>query len=282
LVERPFSLTPDARYFFAGRSHGRALDALTSGLERRERILLLMGDLGVGKTTVCRMLSDEIRRCRPVAVVPNPLMSPPNFLRLVLQDFGAISSHEARALDSAASVSELCEEFVTHLLGLERGETGVVIIIDEAHHLPTSLLEPLRRVASLTEGLGHLVQLVFAMQPPHADGAARAIESLHADVVTRARLLPLGRDDCARYVSHRLTVAGGTDVTFTPRAIDMLFSLSGGVPRLINLICERALHDAAERGSHQIAPASIEAAASSLELLRTRPRRFRWFHKRVS
>jgi general secretion pathway protein A len=95
-------------------------------------------------------------------------------------------------------------------------------------------------------------------------------------------LQPFGREDCAAYVAHRLAIAGGAHVTFTPRAIDALFGLSGGMPRLVNLLCERALQEGAALGMRKIEPAAVEAAAAALELLHARPRRFRWFQRRVS
>ncbi len=109
-----------------------------------------------------------------------------------------------------------------------------------------------------------------------------AVESIDAQVVTRVRIRPFGRDECAAYVNHWLTIARGAQITFTPRAIDLLFGMSGGVPRLVNLIYKRALHEAAEMELRRIEPVLIKAAASALELLRARPKRFRWFHKRVS
>jgi general secretion pathway protein A len=108
------------------------------------------------------------------------------------------------------------------------------------------------------------------------------MQALDQQISTRARLLPFGREDCAAYISHRLKLAGGADVGFTSRAIDVLFALSGGVPRLVNLLCERALCEAAAGRARRIEPAYIEAAASALELLRARPKRFRWFHRHVS
>jgi len=103
-------------------------------------------------------------------------------------------------------------------------------------------------------------------------------------VSTKARLLPLGRDECAAYVAYRLTIAGGggATVSFSHRAIDVLYGLSGGVPRLVNLLCERALQEAAAADEHTVEPDGIDSAASALELLRARRRRFRWFTKRVS
>jgi general secretion pathway protein A len=278
LVERPFSLTPDPKYFFKGRSHGRALDALNVGLRRRESFLLLTGDLGVGKTTTSRTLIEQLRRRSPVAYVENPLLSPPDLLRLVLRDFGAASGE----LTVQQEPHELYDLFVGFVGGLKRVRDGAVLVIDEVHHMPALLIEHLNRLTALSVNGEKVLQVVLAGQPVDGDGAPLAIEAVDAKITTRARLLPFGREDCAAYVTHRLTIAGGAAVTFTPRAVDVLFGLSGGVPRLVNLICERALQEAAANEARKIEPVSIEAAASALELLRARPKRFRWFNKRVS
>jgi general secretion pathway protein A len=159
---------------------------------------------------------------------------------------------------------------------------GVVLVIDQAHDTPVLLVEHLNRLTALTVRGEKVLQVVLAANPVDGDDAPLPIETVDAHITTRARLLPLGREDCAAYIAHRLAIAGGSAVTFTPRAIDVLLGLSGGVPRLVNLLCERALQEAASTGARKIEPVSIEAAASALELLRARPRRFRWFHRRVS
>jgi type II secretory pathway predicted ATPase ExeA len=273
LRERPFSLTPDPKYFFKSRSHGGALEALTAGLRQREPFLLLTGDLGVGKTTTARTLIERLRPRSPVAYVENPLISPPDLLRLILRDFGAVADELAVERDT----HELYDLLVAFVGGGSHDRERAVLIIDEAHLTPPLLLDHLSRLTALNVNGDKALQVVLAAQPVDGDRVPLAIAPLDAGMATRARLLPLGREDCAAYVAHRLTVAGGAEVVFTPRAIDVLFNLSGGLPRLVNLLCERALQEAAVSAARKIEPRSIEASASGLELLRARPKRFRWF-----
>ena len=101
-----------------------------------------------------------------------------------------------------------------------------------------------------------------------------------ATIATRARLLPLERDECEKYLNHRLGIAGGSAVTFSPRAVEAIYALSGGVPRLVNLLSERALHEAAVARLHRLEPGMIDSAASARDLLRLRPKRFRWYGSR--
>lgn len=280
LSERPFSLTPDTKYFFKSRSHGRALESLTFGLRRRDRFLLLSGDLGLGKTTICRTLVEQLRRRVPVSYVPNALLSPADLLRRLMHDFG-FASDDNVAVDATSSSQDLYEMFAQMLTDVRPTKECAVLILDEAHTIPPPILDELARLASITVEGHAALQTVLAAQPAENDGLP-GIHSIEREITTRARLLPFGREDCAAYIAHRLTVAGGANVTFTPRAIDVLFGLSGGVPRLVNLLCERALQESAAHERRKIEPAAIEAAATSLELLRARRRRFRWFHRRVS
>ena len=279
LVERPFSLTPDPKYCFKSRAHGRALESLTFGLRRRDRFLLLTGDLGFGKTTICRTLVEQLRRRVPVAYAANPLLSPEHLLRLILEDFGAVPD---RTLHATNTSDELYKTLADFLTALERVKEGAVLIVDEAHTTPPLVMEELTRLSTLSVNGEKAMQIVFAAQPPDGETNPAWMHRIDRDISTRARLLPFGREDCAEYVAHRLKIAGGARIAFTSRAIDVLFNFSGGVPRLVNLLCERALQEAAAAKSHKIEPAFVEAAASALELLRARPKRFRWFNKRVS
>jgi type II secretory pathway predicted ATPase ExeA len=282
LVERPFSLTPDPKWFFNSRSHGRALDSLLIGLGRRDHFLLLTGDLGVGKTTICRTLIHQLRRRTALAYCANPLLSSTDLLRLLLHDFGGATSETAAAVPADGSRQRLFDALVNCLRGLARAREGPVLIVDEAHTTPAEVMDELLQLSAITIDGERVMQIVLSAQPSDSDAAANGIHRIDADIATRARILPFGREDCADYVTHRLTLAGAVGISFTPRAIDLLFGLSGGVPRLVNLLCERALQVSAADGSRKIEPATIEHAASALALLRARPKRFRWFQKRVS
>lgn len=276
-VERPFSLTPDPKYYFRSRSHSRTFDALSAGIARRESLLLVTGDLGVGKTTLCRTLIDSLERKTRATLVGNSLLSPEDLLRIVLQNLGGVAKADVRrGRLIGATRTELQEMLDGFLLDLRASKDSAVLIVDEAHSLPASTVEQIVSLSSLDANRGNVLQVLLAGQPSNSGGSSLP-KALDERLATRARLLPLERDECERYVSHRLAIASGTDVTFSPRALEVIYGLSGGVPRLVNLLCERALQEGAAAGSRTIEPTMIESAASALELLRLRPRRFRWY-----
>lgn len=276
-VERPFSLTPDPKYYFRSRSHNRAFDTLSAAIGRRESLLLVTGDLGIGKTTLCRTILAMLERKRRAALVGNSMLSPEDLLRLLLQDLGAISGDEVRhGRLAGATRLELQQMLDQFLLRLRSSNDGVVLIIDEAHSLPPATVDQIVQLAALESNREKVLQMLLAGQPS-ATGGATLPRALDQQVAARARLLPLERDECGRYLHHRLTIAGGSGVRFSPQATEVIYGLSGGVPRLVNLLAERALQEAATLGSRQIEPGMIESAASALQMIRLRPRRFRWF-----
>ena len=275
--ERPFSLTSDPKYYFRSNSHGRVFEALSAGIARRESLLLVTGELGVGKTTLCRTLMDLLGRKTRAVLVGNAIVSPDDLLRLVLQDLGAVSKDEMRlGRLTGAACPELEALLTDFLLRLRSSNDGAVLIVDEAHTLPPSTVEQILTLAALESNREKLLQILLAGQPS-AGGALMVARSIDDQLATRARLLPLERDECERYVSHRLTIAGGSGALFRTPAIERIYALSGGVPRLVNVLCERALQEAASQGSDRVEPQMIESAASALELLRLKPKRFRWF-----
>lgn len=282
LKERPFSLTADPRYFFKSRSHGRALEALPFALRRGDVFVTVSGDLGVGKTILCRTLADHLRRRGPVAVVPSPLLSPAALFRLLLEDFQADLAPLHSRLAGVSAPNQLREWLLAYVRALP-AETDAVAIVDDAHLMPELIAEEIHSLVSHFGGERPHIQFVLCGQAPSVDDAGLSVPLLDARVTTRVRLLPLGRFECADYVAHRLAVAGASGATiFDERAIQSLYAVSGGLPRLMHLLAERALQDAASRGSQTVDAATIDSAASGLELRRHRPRRFRWFSKRVS
>jgi general secretion pathway protein A len=275
--QRPFSLTPDPKFYFRSRSHGRVFDALSAAVTRRESVMLVAGDLGVGKTTLCRTLLDMQERKSRAALVGNALLSPDDLLRLMLQDLGAVSKEEAKqGRLLGMQHAQMLDTFERFLGQLKASSDGAVMIIDEAHSLPSATMEQILEIAALESNRDRVLQFLLAGQP--ALGGAPMLPALvDQKISVRARLLPLERDECEKYITHRLVIAGGTAVTFSTPAIDAIYNLSGGVPRLVNLLSERALQEGAAASSPRIEPAMIESAASALDLLRLRPKRFRWY-----
>ena len=277
-TQRPFSLTPDPKFYFRSRSHARAFDALSAAVARRESIMLVLGDLGVGKTTLCRTLLDLQERKSRAALVGNALLSPDDLLRLMLQDLGAFSKDEIdqSGLRSAPH-GELLDIFDQFLARLTAASDGAVLIVDEAHCLPPATKEQVLEIAALSANHDRVLQLVLAGQPSLGGGASILPPSRDERLMPRARLLPLERDECGRYINHRLDVAGAGGVTFTPQAVEVIYALSGGVARLVNLLCERGLQEAADAEASSVEPSMIQSAASALDLIRLRPKRFRWY-----
>ena len=274
---RPFSLTPDPRFYYRSRSHARVFDALSAAIARRECLMLVLGDLGVGKTTLCRTLLDTQERKSRAALVGNALLSPDDLLRLMLQDLGAISKEEvALGVLQRASRSELLDLFNDFLGRLRATSEGAVMIVDEAHSLPQATKDQVIEIACLDSNRDRAIQFLLAGQPAVGGGA------MFPDVAddrfgVRARLLPLERDECERYIAHRMSVAGENAVSFGTAAIEVIYTLSGGVQRLVNLLCERGLEQAADAAAKVVEPKMIESAASALDLIRLRPKRFRWY-----
>jgi general secretion pathway protein A len=242
--------------------------------------MLVLGDLGVGKTTLCRTLLDTQERTSRAALVGNALLSPDDLLRLMLQDLGAVSAEELHQCRiQSMPHGELVDRFDTFLGQLRASGEGAVMIIDEAHRLPAATLDQMIEIACLDSNKDRVVQFLLAGQP--AVGGAAMFPALADERLgARVRLLPLERDECERYIAHRLSIAGGHAVSFHSTAIEGIYTLSGGVPRLVNLICERALQQAADANSNIVERSMIDSAASALDLIRLRPKRFRWYGTR--
>jgi general secretion pathway protein A len=278
-VERPFSLTPDPKFYFRSRSHSRAFDSLSLALSRREGLSLVTGDMGLGKTTLCSTLSNVLGRRHRVAFVGNPLASPEALVRLLLQDLGVVARAEVwsgRLAD--ASRTEMLRWLDAFLLRLGSNRESAVVIIDDAHNLPAATADEVSALLGLHSNRDRALQVVLSAESLRR-GVPAVAASLEQAISTRARLMALDRDEIDRYVAHRLVVAGAFTATLSPSAVEVLYNLSGGVPRLLNLLCERALQDSAASGSLRVEAGTIETAAAALELLRPRQKRFRWYDK---
>ena len=280
LVERPFSLAPDPRFFFREGSHGRAMDAILAGLARRDPFLLVTGDLGVGKTLLGRTLVSELRLDRPVAYVGNPLLMPEALLRLLVDDLSGATAGWPPV--GSGTLADMQRQLTSMFAAAGDAGTPAVLVLDDAHRTPPPTRDALVDLTTPEPGHEAALQVVLLAQPP-AQAPLTLGSGVDDRVKTRLRLASLNREECADYVAHRLRLAGASDASLVAsRALDMLFGLSNGLPRLVNLLCERALQEAAARGESTIEPGHIAAAASALKLTHARPRRFRWFARKTS
>src|SRR6185369_8356492 len=243
-TEKPFSLTPDPKYLYRSESHGNAFDLLQYAISRREGFVVVTGDIATGKTTLCRALLEKIDRATFTALVLNPFLSEADLLKRILQDFGVISRADLKAGRLAGvSKQELIDALYDFLLGLIPLKASAVLIIDEAQNLPLPVLEQIRILSNLETDKEKLLQIILVGQL-ELQTLLRSpkLRQLDQRVSIRYELQPLDREAAGAYVSHRVAVAGGSStVTFTSKALDRVHRLSNGIPRLINLICDRAL-----------------------------------------
>jgi general secretion pathway protein A len=284
-TEKPFSLTPDPKYLYKSESHANAFELLQYAVRRREGFVVITGDIGTGKTTLCRALLEQIDRNTFSALVLNPFLSEEDLLKLILQDFGVVSREDVkRGRLANVSKQELIETIYDFLLSLLPLRASAVLIIDEAQNLPMPVLEQIRILSNLETDKDKLLQIVLVGQL-NLNPLLKAPQMRQLDqrVSIRYQLRPLSRDEVAAYVSHRLTVAGGSaSVTFQPKALDMVHGRTQGIPRLINLVCDRSLLAAYSGRTNRVSADIVYQAAESLELVDERRSRFNWFRRRAS
>jgi general secretion pathway protein A len=280
-TEKPFSLTPDPKYLYKSESHANAFELLQYAVQRREGFVVITGDIGTGKTTLCRALLEQIDRNTFSALVLNPFLSEEDLLKLILQDFGVVSREDVkRGRLANVSKQELIETIYDFLLSLLPLRASAVLIIDEAQNLPMPVLEQIRILSNLETDKDKLLQIVLVGQLNLAPLLkAPQMRQLDQRVSIRYQLRPLSRDEVAAYVSHRLTVAGGSAVTFQPKALDMVHTRTHGIPRLINLVCDRSLLAAYSGRTSRVSVDMVYHAADNLELFHERPSRFNWFRR---
>jgi general secretion pathway protein A len=266
-AQPPFSLTPDPRFLYRSESHDVALQQVWQAIRRKEGFIVLTGDIGTGKTTLCRTLLEQFDQTTFTALVLNPFLSVEELLREVLLSFGVVSKDALKTGRLAtASKHELVRTLHDFLLSLVPLHGSAVLIIDEAQHLSADVLEEIRVLSNLETNDQKLLQVVIVGQLNILDILNQPdLRQLHQRISIRCVLKPLTRDEVEAYVTHRLWVArGSTPVTFTPRAFDLVHSISGGVPRMINLVCDRALMVACEKQSSRITEEDVVKAAGQL------------------
>ncbi len=266
LHEQPFALTTDPRFLFMSDAHRRAYEELLTGLRRREGLLLLTGDTGMGKTTLCRAVIDALGPRTFSALILNPYMSDAEVLRVILRDFGLVSRDEIRkgafAKADTPQLLDTLEGFLRSLLPLN---SYAVVIIDEAQSLPPKVLDQIRVLGSYEEDGQRLLQIVLVGQPSLLSTLrSDALRAVNERVSRRAVLGPLPPAEVDAYIQHRLTIAGGHEnVGFPAESVNAIAELTRGVPRRINLLCDRALEEGRIAGTNRITPALVQRAARS-------------------
>ena len=284
-AEKPFSLTPDPKYLYKSESHANAFDLLQYAIRRREGFMVVTGDIGTGKTTLCRAILEQLDRKTFTALVLNPFLSEDDLLRLILQDFGVVSREEIkRGRLAGVSKQELIDTLNEFLLSLLPLRASALIIIDEAQNLPFQVLEQIRILSNLETEKEKLLQIVLVGQLNLKDVLrSPELRQLDQRVSIRYDLKPLTAEETSAYIAHRLTVAGGgAAVSFAPKSVELVHRYTGGIPRLINVVCDRALLGGFSARTNRISPEMVIAAAEGLELSTQEASVLRWVKRRAA
>jgi general secretion pathway protein A len=249
-TENPFSLTPDPKYHFGSVAHANALDLVRYAMARGEGPIALAGEAGTGKTTLCRAIADRLNRSVISALVAGPIASEEELLRAMLLEFGIISRGEAgHDRIEAVSKARLAAALDGFLSSLQRLPAYALLLVDNANAVPPRALAQVR-VWSAEQKL----QLLF-------------VGTEHRTSL-RYELKPLSRDETAEYLAHRLEVADGSHVSFSPGAAARIHRCTRGVPRLVNVLCDRALLAASADGTNRVLSSHVDVAAECLDLAR--------------
>jgi len=263
LREQPFALTTDPRFLFMGDAHRRAYEELLTGLRRREGLMLLTGDTGMGKTTLCRAVIAALGPRTFSALILNPYMSDAEVLRVILRDFGLVTREEIRnGAFAKADVPQLLDTLEGFLKSLVDLNSYAVVIIDEAQSLSAKVLDQIRVLGGIESDGRRLLQIILVGQPDLLTTIkSDALKALDDRISRRAVLGPLPPSDVDDYIQHRLTVAGGKDtIEFTAEGVNLVAELTRGVPRRINLLCDRTLEAGRLEGTTVITPEIVQRA----------------------
>ena len=270
LNEKPFSLSSDPKFLYRSPAHASAFERLHAGIRRREGLIVLTGDIGTGKTTLCRAVLDKLDRRTFSTFIPDPFASREDFLKTLLVDFGVMSTADLRGGRLAgASRAELTYPLYEFLDALVPIQAFAVLVIDEAQHLSLPLLEEIRILSDL-ERREKLLQVVLVGQPElRSNLKLPQMRQVDQRVSVRCELTPLGLHEIRHYINHRLDVASSRErcVEFNESCIQLIAEVSGGVPRVINRICDRALHHGWVKGADQIDADLVRLAVDDLGLV---------------
>lgn len=257
-AEMPFNITPDPRFVYFSKHHQEAISAMRYGVEYRRGFIQVTGEIGAGKTTLSRALLEQLGDGVHSALVLNPKLSDLELLQTIVEDFGIKPQGKKRKDYFDALNKFLIEE-------TQKGNNAV-LIIDEAQLLTPRSLEQIRLLSNLETPRHKLLQIILMGQPELKDLISRAdLTQLRQRITVRFHLPALSRDEVAQYLEHRLKIGGTNERIFQEDAIATISELSGGIPRIINVLADRALLGGFAKGTRQINADLVECAAADLE-----------------
>ena len=260
LKEPSFTITPDPQYLFLSEQHREALAHLVYGAGENGGFVLLTGEVGTGKTTVCRAFLEQIPENVDVALILNPAMTVTELLRAVCDEF------RIPLVDADRTVKRLVDRLNQYLLEAHANGRRPVLMIDESQNLRPKVLEQVRLLTNLETTKHKLLQIFLVGQPELRALLQRpGLRQLNQRITARYHLQPFNPSDTAEYVRHRLAVAGVDRPLFTRSALRRIHRLSGGVPRLINILCDRALLGASVTRSPMVSRQIVDKAAREVQ-----------------
>jgi len=265
LAESPFNLTPDTNFLFPSRVHREVLAHLLYGVNSRKGFIMVSGEVGSGKTTLCRALLMKLGPNTEVALVLNSFLSELELLKTINEDLGIRST--------GGSKKELIDELNNFLLDRRMKGKNVVLVIDEAQNLSLPVLEQIRMLSNLETEKEKLLQIVLVGQPElrRLLGSPR-LRQLNQRITVRHHITPLTRKETVQYIYHRLKVAGSSgNIVFTNSALSEIYRFSGGIPRMINVICDQALLAGYVANSTRIDRKMVRGAEREIEGYGTAP-----------
>lgn len=259
LHEKPFAITPDPRYLFMSERHGEGLAHLVYGVTESGGFIQLTGEVGTGKTTLVRTLLGQLPDEVDVALILNPQISAIEFLLSICEELNVTLPADT------GSSKALVDALNRHLLDVHARGRRVILLVDEAQNLAEDVLEQVRLLTNLETAKQKLLQIILIGQPELRDLLAQNnLRQLAQRVTGRYHLEPLSQAEAMRYIDHRIRVAGALTDIFDNRAKRAVFRASGGIPRVINVICDRALLGAYSRGERRITPDIVRRAAAEV------------------
>ena len=267
LRDRPFSIAPDPEYLYMSALHREALAHLIYGIRTDGGFVLLTGEVGTGKTTICRCLLEQVPADAEIAFVLNPKVSAVELLETICDEL------QIEYPPQTNSIKVLVDAINNFLLETHAKGRKTVLIIDEAQNLRTDVLEQIRLLTNLETNKQKLLQVIMIGQPELREMLMRRdLRQLNQRVTARYHLQPLNHAETTAYIEHRLMVAGVERPLFSRRALRRVFILSHGVPRLINLLCDRALLGAYATGQNSVSPGIV--CTTAREILGTPTRHY--------
>ncbi|HET9402992.1 MAG TPA: AAA family ATPase [Burkholderiales bacterium] len=270
LREMPFGITPDTSFAYACNTHQEALNTLLVAVKNGEGFIKITGEVGTGKTLLCRRFLAMLDQKHVSAYIPNPYLEPRTLLFALAEELGV-------ALPRGTDQHQLMKEITRALLNFARQGKTVVLCLDEAQAMPVETMEALRLLTNLETEKRKLIQVVLFGQPELDRKLEHAsIRQLRQRITFQYRLMALGRDETDQYVAHRLRVAGYRgNRLFARQATRLAYRYSGGVPRLINIMAHKAMLLAYGEGVQQVQPSHLRKAAADTPVPRQR-RPWRW------